>query len=1456
MTTAVDAIDFAVIWRLVEGFAETGDPTELLATAADRRMAQLLAAQPHLGVLLDFQPLSRPRTDRTSIGTPPIPHSPSDADTEDAEDKTLAPDRDALVTLVQQVRTAGWFYWARSHALGPGRGRVDLSAAMALLRPLHTIDPSLVPSDIAEAINGAQPADEDGPWPLHDSALTLWPVAARTGVSELFDVVIAMVTQAVLGLPADDPDRGIMLTNLAGIFHGRYPLRAERSDLDDAVTSAQAAVAVTPEGATGLAARLTNFSLALRARHEHLGDDDDLAAAADVGRQAVQAAPAGHPDRVRVLGNVAATLLARHGQTQSDADLTDAVALARESVTTDDPGQPGAAIRRSNAALVLRALFRRTGDPALLAEAVSLARQAHAIDEDDPFVLTNLSVLLVARYRLAGDVEDLATALELGRVALAGCAPGDPARPRRLIHLSVMLTELARLPPGALPPGGPIRQDNDQSDNDQSDGQRGDGTQTDDDSRGPDGAPVGSDNGSGGEAPGNGMTVDQAGQHPLDEAVTMAAAAVEQTPAEHPDLPAHLTSLAAAAQARYDRRNDPADLDLALAAGTRALDLFGPQHAERPTCLTNLGIALRTRCALSGDDADLDQAIDLAREAVAATPPDHVDLAARRANLAVALVERFEHTGASAAATEAIEVLRLAAGTLAADDPATVLVRLNLAAALQSLIGRSSWVYRDDPMALADEAVEHARSVVDLARPGHSDRAAALTTLGGALLSRYELMTSLPPAVAELVGSDSDPVSPCADLDKAIEIARSGLAATSPRERLRPAVLVNICAMLVERHTRRLHVTSPGQHGPDQHTIEADLDEAIRMADDALALLQPEQPEQARALLHLGRALQTRHTVAGGRASLERADLERAGVVLNRAAAMTIAPTVTRVRAAASRGEVAMTLADLEPDDERRSPHLHAAADSYTLAIDLLALLAPRDLDRHDQEVRLAEISGLARDAAAALIRAGRPQEALLRLDQGRGVLLGQAYDVRTDLTDLARVEPELASRFEAVRLLLGAAANNPLEQACGETAAVQPQILHRRELAAELADLTERIRARPGCADFLRPPSVEQMCMAAAGGPVVVVNVSRYRCDALIVTADGVDHLALRAVTEDDVRTQVIDLLRAVDVGTDPTAPAEGLADADANSRRLLAWLWHAIAEPILNRLRSLGTLPSPGDSDSPPPRLWWCPTGLLSYLPLHAAGLHDPAAPPGQAVIDHVVSSYTPTVRSLLWSRTRPVRAARPASGDVENMAGPGTPRVLAVAMPATPGQRSLPGADREVAMLHETYPGQVSVLRDADATRAAVLTAVDGSTWTHFACHATSDPVRPSDSLLLVHDHETAPLTVSDLDALRLEAACLGFLSACTTARPAPALVDEAIHLLSGLQLAGYRHVVGSLWPVSDRITLTVATRFYQELARASDAEADSSAIALHAAIQQLREVWADVPTVWASFVHTGR
>lgn len=43
----------------------------------------------------------------------------------------------------------------------------------------------------------------------------------------------------------------------------------------------------------------------------------------------------------------------------------------------------------------------------------------------------------------------------------------------------------------------------------------------------------------------------------------------------------------------------------------------------------------------------------------------------------------------------------------------------------------------------------------------------------------------------------------------------------------------------------------------------------------------------------------------------------------------------------------------------------------------------------------------------------------------------------------------------------------------------------------------------------------------------------------------------------------------------------------------------------------------------------------------------------------------------------------------------------------------------------------------------------------------------------------------------------------------------LADEGVHLISSLQLAGFRHVVGTLWEVSDQHCFDVARVFCETL-----------------------------------------
>jgi CHAT domain len=359
-----------------------------------------------------------------------------------------------------------------------------------------------------------------------------------------------------------------------------------------------------------------------------------------------------------------------------------------------------------------------------------------------------------------------------------------------------------------------------------------------------------------------------------------------------------------------------------------------------------------------------------------------------------------------------------------------------------------------------------------------------------------------------------------------------------------------------------------------------------------------------------------------------------------------------------------------------------------------------------------------------------------------------------------------------------------------------------------------------------------------AAAGPVVVINVDHIRSDALILTSARALSIELPALTPDAVGQQAVNLIAAVEASVDPDESAAGRREAQRAVTDVLGWLWDAIAEPVLRRIDEDGLWGHPGSR-----RLWWCPTGTASYLPLHAAGRLDGRGLTGTAhtVLDRVVSSYTPTIRALLDAR-QPVPEPRIVP-----------PEIIVVAMPQTPGQADLPNAAGEADLLDTAFPGRVEKLIGPSARRDRVLAALAERPWVHLACHGSVDLERPADSALLVHDYQAAPLTVADIARLRLRRAELAFLSACDTAQPGVRLLDESVHLASAFQAAGYRHVIATMWPVWDRAALRAARSVYAMLARTGSAA--DSAWAVHAAVRAARDRAPDAPSTWASIVHYG-
>lgn len=416
--------------------------------------------------------------------------------------------------------------------------------------------------------------------------------------------------------------------------------------------------------------------------------------------------------------------------------------------------------------------------------------------------------------------------------------------------------------------------------------------------------------------------------------------------------------------------------------------------------------------------------------------------------------------------------------------------------------------------------------------------------------------------------------------------------------------------------------------------------------------------------------------------------------------------------------------------------------------------------------------------------------------------------------------------------------------------------------LARQWDELVAQVRQLDGFADFLRPPRLATLLEAAAGGPVVIVNISTVGCAALIVEPGGVRVTELPAVTAEAVTARAGDYLRVlyavddaarawylarqrfdegdhgVEAITRYTTAKRNLVDAergrDATLVDILGWLWDDIADPVLTTL-GLGGPPSPG---APWPRVWWCPTGALTLLPLHAAGYHDTAGQPApMTVLDRVVSSYTPTLSAL-----QQARRDEPVAGDR---------RFLVISVPDAAGEVPLENTVRERDLLTARFPDRHTLLEGEAATWEAVRSALPRHRWAHFSCHGGQNLDDPSQGGLLLHDRS---LTVTDIGAGHHHGE-FAFLSACMTAAGGLTLHDEAITLAAAMHYTGYRHVIGTMWSVYDDTAAEVAEAVYADLTSSGDFAPGRAAHALHKAIKELRDSGKAPLYAWAPFAHIG-
>ncbi|KAJ4229247.1 hypothetical protein NW757_014083 [Fusarium falciforme] len=190
------------------------------------------------------------------------------------------------------------------------------------------------------------------------------------------------------------------------------------------------------------------------------------------------------------------------------------------------------------------------------------------------------------------------------------------------------------------------------------------------------------------------------------------------------------------------------------------------------------------------------------------------------------------------------------------------------------------------------------------------------------------------------------------------------------------------------------------------------------------------------------------------------------------------------------------------------------------MTIDLIPLLTPRSLQNADKRHLLSAAVGLSSDAAAIALHANAdPAAAIELLETGRSVIAGALFQ-QSDLSALQHEHPDLALSFIGMRDQLEAPPTSSLATAERPTAAIDMEGDRRREAGPQFAALLETIHSKTGFERFLLSASEADMLGAARHGPIVVVNVSSYRCDALLIEQSGIrllelPHLSQEALNE-----------------------------------------------------------------------------------------------------------------------------------------------------------------------------------------------------------------------------------------------------------------------------------------------------------------------------------------------------
>jgi CHAT domain-containing protein/tetratricopeptide (TPR) repeat protein len=828
---------------------------------------------------------------------------------------------------------------------------------------------------------------------------------------------------------------------------------------------------------------------------------------------------------------------------------------------------------------------------------------------------------------------------------------------------------------------------------------------------------------------------------------------------------------------KYEISGSVIHLDDAIKAMEKVVEITPLDHPSRGRRIRDLGLRREMRYSRRGEIVDLDIAIRLLQESIKVTPRSEPNRAEWLHSFGIHLGHRYLRIGALADLEEGIRALQEGIEITKDIDNRNqerpgLLYHLGV-----QFLWRYERLKEDADLVDAIQALEEASKSPGASGADMNRRASSMGSLSNALFAKYKTTRTL------------------IDLEEAIRVARESIDITE-KDNLKDASqannlcigLNNLALMFEERYVRLGDIS--------------DIADTIRTQRECLSVAPEGHPHIAAWRLHLSLQLERRWLVTGSVSDHTEA-ISLSMSALNQPNSYPR----TRIKA----GRHAVRLCAIVSDWQQASKAAGAA-------MRLIPTMVLQSLENSDKQQLIGQNFGLASDAAAVALNAGEPPHVCLRLlEQGRSILAESLQNLRTNSLGLRGKHPELEQKYVG---LLQELDQPDLAELEADSLSWEARACRRYAASRQLEVLLGEIRNKSGFEDFLLPPSDNEIQSAASRGPIILVNVSKYRCDAFIVDSKHIRSLRLLDLDKNDIEKRIQD--------RSPGSPAT------------LEWLWDTVTSPVLDFL-GFNCPPVSENSDGAAfthwPHVWWIPTGPLRRFPLHASGRYASNKSSGDSVLDRVMSSYSLSIKSMIHGqRQQTVTQSLPSTTQ---------DKMLVVAMSDTPDQNRLPFAAQEVKMLHELCK-QISLFSVEPGRRKDdILPHLPNCKIFHFAGHGYTDNVDPTQSSLLLSDWQTNRLTVATLMALNLgahqQAPFLAYLSACGTGRTEdPKFVDESIHLMSACQLAGFRHVIGTLWEVNDQSCVEMA-RITYEVLRDGQMSHDSVCLGLHRASREMRKRW---------------